>query len=369
MTEDDERMDRARRIREMREGSRPQDEESSDDQSSDSTADAEGTETADETDALERSAEADSDTSDDAGATDDAEASDTVESDSDTAAATTPDGGDATADSDPGEATDEATDNAETTDAETTDGSETTDDTPDGDGVQTDDRTEAADDTDEESVDAPAAGSDGSDDGTIHVPGTDVEDVNVDVEEMARQAGLTSADESDAAGDEAASGEADDAGSAVTGAANRAAESESETAEETRVLEFTLGDEQYCLDIEYVEEIVKRETVTRVPNTPDYVEGVVDLRGQITTILDPKELLDIDTEGEKELIVVFDPEGFEDQGAIGWIVDEVTQVTPVVEDEVNDSPVDEEYINGVVERDEEFVIWTEPGVAIEHAAG
>ena len=318
MTEDDERMDRARRIREMREGSRPQDEESSDDQSSDSTADAEGTETADETDALERSAEADSDTSDD---------------------------------------------------AETTGGSETTGDTPDGDGVRTDDTTEAADDTDEESVDAPAAGSDGSDDGTIHVPGTDVEDVNVDVEEMARQAGLTSADESDAAGDEAASGEADDAGSAVTGAANRAAESESEMAEETRVLEFTLGGEQYCLDIEYVEEIVKRETVTRVPNTPDCVEGVVDLRGQITTILDPKILLDIPEEGSKDLIVVFDPDEFDEQGAVGWVVDDVNQVTPVTEDEVNPSPVEQDHVNGVVDRDGRFVIWTTPELDLDEVAG
>ncbi|PSP31958.1 chemotaxis protein CheW [Halobacteriales archaeon QH_10_67_22] len=207
-------------------------------------------------------------------------------------------------------------------------------------------------------VDADAEAEAGA---TLEVPGADVGDVTVDVEELAEQADIDPAD-----GDPAATGETGVAG--AVGMAG-AAETQVETAAETRVLEFGLGNERYCLDIEYVEEIVKREAVTRVPNTPDYVEGVVDLRGQITTILDPKELLDIDTEGEKELIVVFDPEGFEDQGAIGWIVDEVTQVTPVVEDEVNDSPVDEEYINGVVERDEEFVIWTEPGVAIEHAAG
>ena len=142
-----------------------------------------------------------------------------------------------------------------------------------------------------------------------------------------------------------------------------------ETTAETRVLEFELGTERYCLDIEHVEEIVKRETVTRVPNTPEYVEGVVDLRGQITTILDPKVLLDIDSEGSKELIVVFDPDKFEDQGAIGWVVDDVTQVTPVHEGEVNDSPVEADHINGVVERDGRFVIWTQPAVAIESAAG
>ncbi|MFB6308163.1 MAG: chemotaxis protein CheW, partial [Haloarculaceae archaeon] len=141
--------------------------------------------------------------------------------------------------------------------------------------------------------------------------------------------------------------------------------------ESTRVLEFRLGDERYCLDITYVEEIVKLESITRVPNTPEYVEGVVDLRGQITTILDPKDMLDIDEAGDEDLIVVFDPDAFEEQGAIGWIVDEVQQVVPIVESEVNDPPVDEPYINGVVDREDEdeFVIWTEPDVALEEATG
>ncbi|WP_336329200.1 chemotaxis protein CheW [Haloarcula sp. CGMCC 1.2071] len=135
-----------------------------------------------------------------------------------------------------------------------------------------------------------------------------------------------------------------------------------QTEEMVRVLEFALGDEYYCLDIDYVEEIVKRETVTRVPNTEDYVEGVVDLRGQITTILNPKAMMDIDSDGTENLIVVFDAGVFEEQGAMGWIVDEVRQVVPVAESEVNTAPVDGEYINGVVDRDgeDEFVIWIEP---------
>jgi len=154
----------------------------------------------------------------------------------------------------------------------------------------------------------------------------------------------------------------------VTPEATEEAE-EAEEAEETRVLEFTLGDEHYCLDIEYIEEIVKEETITRVPNTPEFVEGVVDLRGQITTVLDPKQLLDIDREGTESLMIVFDPEAFEDQGAIGWIVDEVQQVEPIYESETNDPPIDEEYMRGVVDRDDEaeFVIWTDPQRAIELA--
>jgi purine-binding chemotaxis protein CheW len=164
--------------------------------------------------------------------------------------------------------------------------------------------------------------------------------------------------------------ESSDAATTEGGARAAAVDDESAGTEEmVRVLEFALGDEHYCLDIDYVEEIVKRETVTRVPNTEDYVEGVVDLRGQITTILNPKAMMDIDSEGTQNLIVVFDADVFGEQGAIGWIVDEVRQVVPVAESEVNSAPVDGEYINGVVDRDdqEEFVIWIEPDDVLGNA--
>jgi purine-binding chemotaxis protein CheW len=208
-------------------------------------------------------------------------------------------------------------------------------------------------------------------DGVPHLPGVDVDDPAV--AQLASQAGLGTDGEGDAGPTAAAVADDADAegdGAQAVGMAGTSSAVTGETVEdETRVLEFALGEERYCLDIEHVEELVNREAVTRVPNTPEYVEGVVDLRGQITTILDPKVLFDIDTEGSKELIVVFDPDGFEDQGALGWLVDDVNQVTPVAESEVDDSPVDRGHVEGVVERDGEYVIWTQPELAVEDATG
>ncbi|PSP41315.1 chemotaxis protein CheW, partial [Halobacteriales archaeon QH_2_66_30] len=169
--------------------------------------------------------------------------------------------------------------------------------------------------------------------------------------------------------------EADELEEALTGAGT---ESEAETVtpdvaevdeegddgggEETRVLEFTLSDEHYCLDIEYIEEIVKEETITRVPNTPAFVEGVVDLRGQITTILNPKVTIGKPDTTPGDLIVVFDSDAFEDEGHVGWVVDDVRQVSLISDAEVNDAPVEDEHINGVVDRADEdsFVVWTTP---------
>ncbi|MFD1634559.1 chemotaxis protein CheW [Haloplanus ruber] len=133
--------------------------------------------------------------------------------------------------------------------------------------------------------------------------------------------------------------------------------------ETVSVLEFVLGDERYCLDISFIEQIVERGTVTRIPNAPPFVEGVIDLRGDITTVIDPKETLAAEEEGNGDLIVVFDPGQMDDEWNVGWAVDGVRRVSTVSLAEVKESPVDEPWINGVVKRDEdgEFVIWTEPG--------
>jgi len=129
------------------------------------------------------------------------------------------------------------------------------------------------------------------------------------------------------------------------------------------VLEFVLGDERYCLDITFIEQIVERGTVTRIPNAPDFVEGVIDLRGDITTVIDPMETLAAESEGEGDLIVVFDSTRMDDEWSVGWAVDGVRRVSTVSLSTVKESPVDEPWINGVVNRDDdgEFVIWTEPG--------
>ena len=129
-----------------------------------------------------------------------------------------------------------------------------------------------------------------------------------------------------------------------------------------QVLEFALGEETYCVSIDYVTEIVDVGDLTPVPNSPAHVEGVMDLRGRTTSIVNPKELFGIDGEDDGNRIIVFDPAIVEDQSAAGWLVDEVFQVVEVDESDVDDSPAqDKEAIRGVVKRgDGDFVIWVDP---------
>lgn len=135
-----------------------------------------------------------------------------------------------------------------------------------------------------------------------------------------------------------------------------------------QVLEFKLGGETYCVSIDYVTEIVDVGNLTQVPNAPAHVEGVMDLRGRTTSIVNPKLIFGIDEAGAEQRVVVFDPSIAADQAAAGWLVDEVYQVVRVDPEQVDDSPGQsgDGSIHGVVKRDDDFVIWVDP--AAVHAA-
>ncbi|MFD1634583.1 chemotaxis protein CheW [Haloplanus ruber] len=140
----------------------------------------------------------------------------------------------------------------------------------------------------------------------------------------------------------------------------------SETAARSRtvqLLEFELGTETYCVDIAHVAEIVDVNDLTVLPNSASHVEGVMDLRGNTTTIVDPKVVFGIDDDGARKRIIVFDPERTADGKSVGWIVDEVDQVVEVDRDDIESSPADEdEAVKGVIKRDGDFVIWVRPTV-------
>ena len=137
--------------------------------------------------------------------------------------------------------------------------------------------------------------------------------------------------------------------------------------EAEQVLEFRLGDERYCVSIDYVTEIVDMGELTPIPNSPPHVEGVIDLRGNTTSIVDPKVGLGIDGAiGDR--IVIFDAQIFEDERAIGWAVDSVEEVSKVDAEAVDDAPIDGDHIHGLIKRDEEFVVWIDPEAMDEELA-
>lgn len=90
------------------------------------------------------------------------------------------------------------------------------------------------------------------------------------------------------------------------------------------VVEFALGEETCAIDIDSVDSIVETKQITRVPRAPDAVEGVMDLRGETTAVVDPKQFLSVGKIEDAENILVLDRD--DDKQKIGIRVDEVTEV-------------------------------------------
>jgi purine-binding chemotaxis protein CheW len=128
-----------------------------------------------------------------------------------------------------------------------------------------------------------------------------------------------------------------------------------ETAEGAQVLEFRLEDRNYCIDIAHVDEIVDKEALTPLPNSDPRVEGVMDLRGTTTTIINPKQVLDVEATETGERVVVLESEDDED-GNVGWLIDAVNQVVSIDTENV-DRSVESGSVRGIVRQEDGFVVW------------
>lgn len=129
---------------------------------------------------------------------------------------------------------------------------------------------------------------------------------------------------------------------------------------ERQVLEFELNDEQYCTGIKHVSEIVGRseDNMTSVPNAPPHVEGMMDLRGETTTIIDPRKVLSLEMDrADHNKVIVFESDA-RDDGNFGWAVRDVTRVSKIETDNVEE--VEERTVKGIINQDDGFLVWTSP---------
>ncbi|MYN18545.1 chemotaxis protein CheW [Duganella sp. BJB488] len=101
-------------------------------------------------------------------------------------------------------------------------------------------------------------------------------------------------------------------------------------------LAFTLGQEEYGIDIQKVAEIRSYETPTRIANAPDFVKGVVNLRGIIVPIVDMRIKFNLGTPSYDQFTVVI----ILNIGhrVVGMVVDRVSDVTTLLPEQVKPAP-------------------------------
>ena len=130
-------------------------------------------------------------------------------------------------------------------------------------------------------------------------------------------------------------------------------------------LTFMLAGEEYGVDILRVQEIKGWDSVTPIPNTPEYIRGVINLRGTIVPIVDLRCRFNLETVeyGPVTVVIVLrvdDPDGGKSR-VMGLVVDAVSDVYNVPEDAIKAAPdfgsvVDVNFVQGLATLDESMVI-------------
>ncbi|MFH1453811.1 MAG: chemotaxis protein CheW [Armatimonadota bacterium] len=134
----------------------------------------------------------------------------------------------------------------------------------------------------------------------------------------------------------------------------------------TQLVVFKLRDEEFGVDISQVREIVRMMHITHIPEAPGFIEGVINLRGQVIAVIDLSkqfEMAEIDELPKTARIVVVEVHG----ETVGLIVDEVPEVITIPEDCIEGAPelieteVKDHYIRGVAKIEERLLILVDLG--------
>jgi len=128
---------------------------------------------------------------------------------------------------------------------------------------------------------------------------------------------------------------------------------------EGKYLSFSLDNEEYGIGILKVKEIIGMMAITPVPQTPEFVKGVVNLRGKVIPVVDLRLRFGMETIDytERTCIIVVEIAAQAETVQVGIVVDSVSEVLNIKEDEIEDTPtfgtkLNTDYILGMAKMEE-----------------
>lgn len=134
---------------------------------------------------------------------------------------------------------------------------------------------------------------------------------------------------------------------------------QTKAAEERQLVVFQLAGETYGVDINWVHEIIRMQPITKLPRTPHFIEGVINLRGRIIPVIDLRKRFGLPTaeETQNSRIMVVEMAGV----TVGMIVDAVSEVLRLPTNSIEPPPpmmhgIDIAYLQGVGKWEERLVI-------------
>jgi len=128
-------------------------------------------------------------------------------------------------------------------------------------------------------------------------------------------------------------------------------------------LSFKLGNELFAVTVKKVLEVLQKQQLTEVPETPDFILGVINFRGEIVPVADTRKKFRLPQQGENEkfVIIILELQINEETILIGTTADAVKDVIEIAFEEIKIVPnmggqVNPEFISGMVQRNEKFIM-------------
>jgi purine-binding chemotaxis protein CheW len=128
-------------------------------------------------------------------------------------------------------------------------------------------------------------------------------------------------------------------------------------------LSIKLNDELFAINVNKVLEVLQKQQITKVPNVPDFIKGVINFRGEIVPVIEARQKFKMPSRAndQKNVIIVLDLEVNSKNILLGVIVDGVKDVLELTEDIIKDVPemgtnYNVEFIKGMVKLDNGFLM-------------
>ena len=105
-----------------------------------------------------------------------------------------------------------------------------------------------------------------------------------------------------------------------------------------KLISFNLNDNLYCIPLDYVKEVIKDTNITSIPGTPDFIEGIINLRGDYTTVLNLKKFINIKpqaplNESNKKPAIIVRCNDMD----IAFLIDKINELFDFPEDKIKET--------------------------------
>jgi len=126
-----------------------------------------------------------------------------------------------------------------------------------------------------------------------------------------------------------------------------------------QLVKFLVGDETFGIGITDIFQIIKPQEIFKVPNTPPFIEGLLNLRGKVLTVFNLRKrfnMPDKENDDSTKIIIIS-----QNDLLLGFIVDSVTEIVRVPEEDIVPTPptlstFDKRFISGVAKLDEKLIL-------------